>query len=142
MQPTAKRSSGSVVFKLVLLCASVTSTPRSLQVADGVTEEDVVREPGCDNQEIKNKNQKNLKTQEQGKKKLGNRETLLLLLHSSCFLLFYVSSSSGGGGESYSHLKWTGGRRGEEGKKHIKICQMFGGTNVSVTRTRMILGKK
>lgn len=58
------------VFKLVLLCASITSTPRSLQVADGVTEEDVVREPGCDNQEIKNKNQKNLKTQEQGKKKI------------------------------------------------------------------------
>lgn len=136
------------MFKLVLLCASVTSTPRSLQVADGVTEENVVREPGCDNQEIKNKNQKNLKTQER-EKKLDNRETLLLLLHSSCFLLFYVSSSSGGGGgdggdggESYSHLKWTEGRRGEEGKKHIKICQMFGGTNVSDTRTRMILGKK
>lgn len=136
------------MFKLVLLCASVTSTPRSLQVADGVTEEDVVREPGCDNQEIKNKPKK-IGKRKNREKKLDNRETLLLLLRSSCSLLFYVSSSSGGGGgdggESYSHLKWTEERRGEEGeegKKHIKICQTFGGTNVSVTRTRMILGKK
>lgn len=115
------------MFKLVLLCASVTSTPRSLQVADGVTEEDVVREPGCDNQEIKNKNQKNLKTQEQGKKNL-----IIEKLFFCCSILHVfsssVSSSSGGGGgdggESYSHLKWTEERRGEEGKKHIKICQM------------------
>lgn len=106
------------MFKLVLLCASVTSTPRSLQVADGVTEEDVVREPGCDNQEIKNKNQKNLKTQEQGKKNL-----IIEKLFFCCSILHVfsssVSSSSGGGGgdggESYSHLKWTEERRGEEG---------------------------
>lgn len=83
-----------------------------------------MREPGCDNQEIKNKNPKKSENTRTGEKKLDNRETLLLLLHSSCFLLFYVSSSSGGGGgdggESYSHLKWTEGRRGGGGGRRVK----------------------
>lgn len=86
----------------VLSVGGVTSGRDTDGITSNMTEEDVVRELGCDNQEIKIS--------------LKKKTTLLLLLHSPSTLfsfLLYVSSSSGGGGgggKSYLHLKWTEGR--------------------------------
>lgn len=90
----------------VLSVGGVTSGRDTDGITSNMTEEDVVRELGCDNQEIKISLKK-------------NKTTLLLLLHSPSTLfsfLLYVSSSSGGGGggKSYLHLKWT------EGTENVK----------------------
>lgn len=81
----------------VLSVGGVTSGRDTDGITSNMTEEDVVRELGCDNQEIKIS--------------LKKKTTLLLLLHSPSTLfsfLLYVSSSSGGGGgggggKSYLH---------------------------------------
>lgn len=61
------------------------------EITSDVTEENVVRELGCDNQEIKIY---------KIKKKIWKKNLFFLLLHSpstSFSFLLYVSSSSGGG---------------------------------------------